>query len=241
MKNEIKVLNDKQSLGIYAADLFAELSERTISAKGRFNVALSGGTTPQVLYNKLVELYDDQLHWNYMDFFWSDERFVPFDHPSSNSGMAFKYLLAPLDIDKEHYFPTPTTGNDPHHAALQYEQTIRRYFNAAAHTPAFDLVILGMGDDGHTASLFPGTKALQENRKLVAANWVEKFATWRITFTYRIINTAKNVLFLVSGADKAHVVKEIIADNSLEYPAARVQPEAGKLLWLLDADAAREL
>lgn len=241
MKNDIKVLNNKESLGIYAADLFAELSEGYISAKGRFNAALSGGSTPKALYKKMVELYRDELHWNYIDFFWSDERFVPFDHPSSNSGMACTNLLTPLGIDKEQYFPPPTSGADPLQTALQYEQTIRRYFNAPAHTPAFDLVYLGLGDDGHTASLFPGTKALQENKKLVAANWVEKLETWRITFTYPILNQAKNVIFLISGANKAHVVKQIIAENNRNYPAARIKPETGKLLWLLDADAAREL
>jgi len=241
MKNEIKVLNNKESLGIYAADLFAELSESYISDNGRFNLALSGGTTPKALYQKLVEIYADELHWNYMDFFWSDERFVPFENSSSNGGMAYNNLLAPLAIDKEQYFPAPTSGTDPHQSALQYEQTIRRYFNAPAHTPAFDLIYLGMGDDGHTASLFPGTSAIQENKKLVAANWVDKFATWRITFTYPLLNKAKNVIFLVSGIDKAKIVKDIIADGSLAYPAAHIKPETGKLLWLLDADAAREL
>ena len=241
MKAERKILHDKEGLGIYAADLFAEISEKYIREKGRFNVALSGGSTPKILYEKLMEHYRDEIHWNYIDFFWSDERYVPFDHPDSNGGMAFANLLSPLGIDKSQYFPIPTSDNDPHRSAIQYEETIRRYFNAPAHIPSFDLVFLGMGNDGHTASLFPGSKALQETKKLVAANWVEKFEAWRITFTYQLLNKAKHVMFLVSGEDKAGVVKEIIKDGEKKYPAALVNPQDGQLLWLLDVAAAKEL
>ncbi len=236
-----KILHDKEALGTYAADLFAELSENHIKKKGRFNVALSGGSTPKILYKKLVELYGDEIHWSYIDFFWSDERYVPFDHPDSNGGMAYTHLLAPLDIDKGQYFPAPTADDDPHRSAMQYEQTIRRYFNAPAHTPSFDLIFLGMGDDGHTASLFPGTKALRETRRLVAANWVDKPEAWRITFTYPLLNKAKQVIFLVSGSDKAAIVKDILHEGGRKYPAAFVNPQQGKLLWLLDAAAAQEL
>ena len=124
---------------------------------------------------------------------------------------------------------------------MEYEETIRSYFSAPSHVPAFDLIFLGMGDDGHTASLFPGTKALAENRRLVVANWVEKFNTWRLTFTFSLLNAAKHIIFLVSGEDKARVVKEIHREKSQRYPAALVKPESGELLWLIDADAGKHL
>jgi 6-phosphogluconolactonase len=241
MKTEIKTLRNKDSLGIFAADLFAELSEKYISENGRFSVALSGGSTPKLLYQKLVDLYSEDVHWNYIDFFWSDERYVPFDHPDSNGGLAFTHLLSPLGIESNQYFPAPTTEQTAHQAALQYDQTLRRYFNAPASIPSFDLIFLGMGDDGHTASLFPETQALQETKKLAVANWIEKFQSWRITFTYPLLNKAKNVVFLVGGGDKATVVKEILKNGSTAYPSAHVKPQDGQLLWLLDADAAKEL
>lgn len=240
MKNDIKILDNKASLGLYAADKFVELSERYIRQNGKFNVALSGGSTPKILYDKLVQLYADDVHWNYIDFFWSDERFVPFDHPDSNGGMAFNHLLKPMDIDKARYFPVPTSYPSAAQCAMEYEETIRSYFSAPSTVPAFDLIFLGMGDDGHTASLFPNTKALQENRRLVTANYVDKFETWRITFTFPLLNQAKNVIFLVGGSDKAGVVKEIHKDGSQKYPSAFVKPK-GELLWLLDADAGKEL
>ena len=181
------------------------------------------------------------MHWNYIDFFWSDERYVPFDHPDSNGGLAYNHLLKPMDISKERYFPVPTSYPSAAQSAMEYEETIRNYFSTPSSVPAFDLIFLGMGDDGHTASLFPDTKALHENRRIVTANYVDKFETWRITFTFPLLNQAKNVFFLVGGSDKASVVKEIHSDGSDKYPSALVKPTNGELLWLLDADAGREL
>jgi 6-phosphogluconolactonase len=241
MKNEIKILNDKESLGLFAADKFVELSEHYIKQKGRFSVALSGGSTPKILYDKLVQLYADDVHWNYIDFFWSDERYVPFDHPDSNGGMAYKHLLQPMDISKDRFYPVPTSYPSAAQSAMEYEETIRSYFSTPSSVPAFDLIFLGMGDDGHTASLFPDTKALHETRRIVSANYVDKFDTWRITFTYPLLNQAKHVFFLVGGADKAGVVREIHNEGSEKYPSAIVKPTNGELLWLLDAEAGREL
>jgi 6-phosphogluconolactonase len=241
MKTQLKILADKESLATYTADLFLELSEKYIKQNGKFTVALSGGSTPQVLYRKLVSLHADDIHWSYIDFFWSDERYVPFDHPDSNGGAAFRQLLSPLEITREHYFPVPTSHKHPPHAAMEYEETIQHYFNAPTGIPAFDLIFLGMGDDGHTASLFPSSKALVEHRRPVMANWVEKINTWRITFTYPLLNFARHVIFLVSGGDKAQIVKEIHRDGLRHHPAALVQPSHGELFWLLDASAARGL
>lgn len=241
MKVERKILQNRESLGIYAADLFVELSEKFIRQNGRFSVALSGGSTPRLFYQKLIELHADDAHWNYIDFFWSDERYVPFDHPDSNGGLAYSQLLSPLEVTPEHYFPVPTSYKNPPQAAMEYEDTIRSYFGAPTGVPSFDVILLGLGDDGHTASLFPGSKALVETRRLVVANWVEKFAAWRITFTYHLLNNAKNVIFLVSGADKSAVVREIFQNGAATYPAAFVKPSQGRLLWLLDADAGKLL
>ncbi len=241
MRDDIKILNDKESLGLFAADKFVELSERYIKQNGRFSVALSGGSTPKIFYDKLVQFYANDVHWNYIDFFWSDERFVPFDHPDSNGGLAYNHLLGPMEISEEHYFPVPTSYPSAAQSAMEYEETIRNYFSAPSTIPAFDLIFLGMGDDGHTASLFPGTKALNETRRIVSANYVDKFENWRITFTFPLLNQAKNVIFLVGGADKAEVVKKIHDEGNQTYPSALVKSANGKLLWLLDAEAGKRL
>lgn len=237
MKTDLKIINSKENLGIYAADLFAELSDQFIQKNGRFSVALSGGSTPKVMYQKLVDLHTEDVHWDYIDFFWSDERYVPFDHPDSNGGMAYSYLFSPLEIRREHYFPAPTSYKNPSQAAMEYEDTVRNYFSV----PAFDLIFLGMGNDGHTASLFPNTKAVSETRRLVTANWVDMLAAWRITFTFSLLNQAKHVIFLVSGAEKAFIVREIVKEKSQCYPSSLVKPANGQLLWLLDADAGKEV
>ncbi|MBN1465622.1 6-phosphogluconolactonase [candidate division KSB1 bacterium] len=241
MKTTVKILDDRESLGIYAADLFLELSEKYIRQNGKFTVALAGGSTPKALYRNLVNLYAEDIHWSYIDFFWSDERYVAFDHPDSNGGMAYAHLLSPLGIAKQHYFPVPTSYKQPPQAAMEYEETIRHHFNAPTGIPTFDLIFLGMGGDGHTASLFPGSKALLETRRLVVANWVDALRSWRITFTYPLLNGGKHVIFLVSGSDKAAVIKGIHKDGLRHHPAAQVQPSHGELHWLIDASAGSEL
>ena len=236
MKADVKILNSKDALATFAADWLAELSGRLIARSGRFNVALSGGSTPAALYQKLR--LTDEIKWSYFTFFWSDERFVPFDHPESNAGNAYRMLLQPLGIDKERFCPVPTHYSTAHLAAMEYEACIRSRFGTPEQVPSFDLIVLGLGSDGHTASLFPETQALQETRRIVTGNWVEKLQNWRITFTYPLINQARHVVFLVSGRDKAGVVRDILKLDDQRHPAARVQPVQGKLLWMLDADAA---
>ena len=236
MKTDIKIFKDKLSMAAYASDWLTELANQYISRLGRFNVALSGGSTPKILYENL--LLSEEIKWGYIDFFWSDERYVPFGHPESNCGSAYRQLLKPLGIEEEHYFPVPTTYPAAHQGAMEYEETIRHYFSLPDRAPSFDLIFLGLGSDGHTASLFPDTKALLEARRLVTANWVEKLQNWRITFTYPLINNAQNIAFLVSGRDKAEAVRDVLKQQDMRHPAARVQPQSGKLFWMLDADAA---
>lgn len=241
MKADIKILGSKDQLGTYAADLLSEWSTDIISRNGSISVALSGGSTPKLMYSKLVDFYSEDIKWDYFKFFWSDERYVPFEHEESNAGMAYRHLLEPLGISKDQYEAVPTSLKEPFHAAMEYENSIRQHFGTPDAVPAFDIVFLGMGADGHTASLFPNTKALHERRRLVTANWVEELDTWRVTFTYTLINQAKTTILLVSGADKAQVVKEILHEGNTSYPVSHVQPKSGNVLWLLDADAGARL
>ncbi|RPH89029.1 MAG: 6-phosphogluconolactonase, partial [Calditrichaeota bacterium] len=210
MKIEFKTFKDKNSLGAFAADWLLEFSNRIIGRKGVMNIALSGGSTPRIMYNHLVLSYPEELKWDYLDFFWSDERYDALSHPDSNAGMALKYLLQPLNIDREHYFPMPTSYPMAVQSAMEYEDTLRSYFGVPVGIPSFDLMILGLGSDGHTASLFPGSKALDETRRLVVGNWIESLQNWRLTFTFPLLNAAQQIVFLVSGSDKAQVVREIL-------------------------------
>ena len=238
--SEIRVLNTPQELFAAAAGEFIGLAEHFIHANGRFTVALSGGSTPKGLYNLLASEVVPAIAWDKILFFFGDERHVPRDHPDSNYRMAWETLFSKLPIPPENIFPVPTEL-DPDQAAKTYEEILITVFRLKpGEFPRFDLILLGLGPDGHTASLFPGTAALQETSRLVVANWVEKFKAYRITFTYPVINNAENVLFLVSGADKATAVRQIVQDG-LDLPAARVRPKQGTLTWLLDRAAASEL
>ena len=245
MKNkkniQVHISENKTSLAAEAAELFAQIAGKSISDNGRFSIALSGGSTPEILYRNLVQNYADRIDWAKIYFFWSDERFVPLSHPDSNAGMAKQLLLDPLKVKRENIFYVPTGNRSPQEAAQEYEKAIRRHFGRQDHSPpSFDLILLGLGDDGHTASLFPGTLALKENNRLVVQNWVEKLSAWRITFTYPLINSAHNILFLVAGENKAQMVKEIVIENK-PYPAEKVQPAPGQLYWYLDARAAEKM
>lgn len=224
-------------LGSAAAEQFVALAKEFIQRNGRFTVALSGGSTPQLLFDSLVQHFIGAADWNRVHFYWSDERYVPPEHPDSNAGMALKHLLQPLQIPDHNIHLVPTTFANPAQAAADYEATIRRELPKAA-IPGFDLILLGLGDDGHTASLFPDTAALNARQELVAANWVTKFAKWRITFTFPLLNSAKNIIFLVAGENKAAIIHEILIEKK-DYPAARICPINGQLLWFMDKAAAK--
>jgi len=236
----IRVHENREKLGYAAAEKFIELANTYIRQNNRFTVALSGGSTPKILFEILAEHFQESVDWGKILFFWSDERFVPPDHIDSNAGMALKYLINPLKINRKNVHLVPTETNPPQQSAALYEKTIRDTFASPADTPKFDLILLGLGDDGHTASLFPATNALQEKQKLVAANWVPKFNTWRITFTFSLLNSAKNIIFMISGENKAIVIEEIM-NRSKDHPAAKVRPVKGELLWMLDREAGKLL
>ena len=227
-----------------AANLFKTIVCETVKQRGRVYIALAGGTTPHALYQKLAsDATSGEVPWREVEVFFGDQRDVPQDHVESNYRMAQRALLDHVPIDPSRIHPMPADAEDIHTAAQQYEQTIRRAVPAeGAHVPRFDLILLGMGGDGHTASLFPNTDALKEHQRLIYAGFVPVLGRTRMTFTYTLINAARNVMFLVTGADKAEAVLGVLGDSEeirKQLPAAAVRPTDGALIMVLDAAAAR--
>ncbi|MBV9481035.1 MAG: 6-phosphogluconolactonase [Acidobacteria bacterium] len=238
---EVSIFDNPDALFRAAAENFAKLAHAAVLAKGSFTVALSGGSTPRGLYSLLAQQYLSSIQWQKIYFFWGDERHVPPDHPDSNYRMAYEALLSKVPTDRAKVFRVHSENSDANRAAIDYEQTLSTAFGLQKlEVPRFDLILLGLGPDGHTASLFPHSAALRERSRLVVANWVEKFNTDRITFTLPVLNHAANVHFLVSGKDKAAAVESVFDGNSeaSDVPAKLVEPRHGRLVWLLNEDAA---
>jgi 6-phosphogluconolactonase len=206
--------------------------------RGRFVWGLSGGATPAMLYRLLTEERDAaRMPWEETFVFWGDERWVPSDHPDSNQRMARAELLDKVPIPPRNIRPIVTIGLEPHDSAAAADRQVRTLFDKGPHA---DLILLGLGDDGHTASLFPGTAGLIELSSLFTANYVPMLQSWRITATYSLLNAARHVAFLVAGSMKATAVRQVlypIADTMV-LPASMVKPSDGKLTWLLDREAA---
>jgi 6-phosphogluconolactonase len=239
---QVQILGSTQELFRAAATEFCEIAPRAIRERGRFTVALSGGSTPRGLNQELVANFSLRLPWEKVFFFWGDERHVPPDSADSNYRMANETLLSKLPIPDDHILRICTELPDAGKAAQAYEQTLQTFFRTAPGTfPRFDFVLLGLGSDGHTASLFPGTAALNETQHLVVANWIEKLKAFRITFTYPVLNHAANVMFLVSGGDKAEIVAQALRVPSAGLPCQKVRPVDGELFWFLDAAAGAKL
>jgi len=240
-KPEVRILNTPAELFQAAAAEFAALAVQAVKTSGRFSVALSGGSTPKSLYSLLASGSISNIPWDKIFFFFGDERFVLPDDPESNYRMARETGLF-SKVPSDHVFRVLTEEKDADAAALNYDQTLRKFFSLQpGEFPRFDLVLLGLGPDGHTASLFPGTAALTEKSRLVVANWVEKFHSYRITFTLPVLNRATNVTFLASGPDKASILKEVLDNESADLPSQKVHPSDGKLVWLVDQAAASGL
>jgi len=233
---EIKIAPDAVTLAHEAAQEFHRLAEAAVQQQGRFAVALSGGNTPRSVYSLLAG-EPKQLPWERIHIFFGDERHVPPDHPDSNFRMASESLLSKVPIPEKNIHRIHAEL-DAEAAAAEYDQDLRDFFGLVNQGwPRFDLIFLGIGEDGHTASLFPGSKALSEESRRVTANWAEKFKTFRITLTFPVLNHAAEVVFLVSGASKAQILSEILRPGAQKYPAQSVQPQNGRLLWLVDEDA----
>lgn len=231
---KIEVLPDKSALVQRAADLVIEQIQSAVAARGRCTLALAGGSTPKPLYETLAA---QSLPWDKLWIFWGDERYVPIDHPDSNAGMAKAAWLDQVPIPADQVFPVPTDAPTPAAAADAYEATLKQVFpDAAGDFPAFDVVLLGMGDDGHTASLFPHTAALTVQDRWITVG--QKGDDPRVTFTAPLINAAHQVIFLVAGDNKQPALRQVFADQADEaaYPSRLIQPQ-GALWWLLDAAA----
>jgi 6-phosphogluconolactonase len=241
---ELRRLTTPQDLFQAAAEEFIHSANEAITQRKRFIVALSGGSTPKGLYTLLAANASSSLPWDRMFFFFGDERHVPPDHPESNYRMASETLFSKAPIPPANIFRVPAENPDASAAAEEYEKNMRGFFSSPpGEFPSFDLILLGLGPDGHTASLFPETLALQEKSRLVVANWVDKFKTSRITFTLPLLNAARCVAFLVSGTEKAPALHEVLEGKAPgeKYPAKLVQPSDGKLIWFVDRAAASEL
>ena len=232
------ILDDAAALAAAAAEEFIRAAS---ASTGVFRVALSGGTTPKILYELLADEnapYRARVPWDRLHFFWSDERCVPPDHPDSNYRMAYDAMLSRVPVPPAHVHRIDGELADAGEAAGRYEDLIVAQFDAL---PRFDWIFLGMGADGHTASLFPGTMAVVEKKKLVTDVWIESKKSHRVTLTFPVLNVAKTVAFLVAGADKAETARMVLeGEPSIERPASLVAPR-GELLWLLARAAASRL
>jgi 6-phosphogluconolactonase len=225
----------------HLADFFVEQAHQAVAARGRFTVALSGGSSPKKLYELLASAaYRERVPWTQVFFFFGDERNVPATDPQSNYLMAKTALLAPLSIPAAHVFPVDTS-RPPKEAAAAYTKSINDFFGT--EPACFDLVLLGLGDNSHTASLFPHTSVLHASTASTEAVFVEELKTDRITLTAPLINQARAVAFLVFGADKAAAVRRVLVGerNIEEYPAQLIDPMEGEAHWFLDKEAASEL
>jgi 6-phosphogluconolactonase len=237
----IRLFKDPAQLSRAAAEIFIAAAHEAVNKRGKFTVALTGGSSPAKLY----ELLSDAEHINKVDWqktfiFWGDERWVPIQDDKSNAGMAYKLLLGKVNLSKENIFPMWNATLEPEKQAAVYEQLLHKYLGPSGE---FDLILSGMGDDGHTASLFPGTEVLHEKTKWVAAYYLAPQQMFRITLTAPLLNKAKKNVVLVFGANKAQAFTEVIAGdyNPEKYPSQLLKPVSGELVWMADEAAAAGL
>ncbi|ALA56713.1 6-phosphogluconolactonase [Nitrospira moscoviensis] len=246
IKPEIRIAGDGQAWAHEAATFLRSICDHAIRARGRMLIALSGGSTPRTLYRTLAQPeWKRRCEWPRLHFLFGDERCVPPDHPESNFGMADRELFQPIGIPPAQISRMKGELPEPMEAAWQYEDTLRSLTDCRPpDMPEIDLILLGLGEDGHTASLFPGTEALNDRSHLVTVGRAPAGIALRLTLTLGVINRASVVLFLVTGSGKASMVRRVVepqseADRAL--PAARVSPASGRLIWMLDQSAAAQL
>jgi 6-phosphogluconolactonase len=240
----VEIFPTSREMSEAAAGLFSARAAAAVSLRGRFTAALSGGRTPVELYTLLAQKpFASQIPWARAHLFWVDERCLPPDHADSNYRMVRERLLDHVPILPENVHRMPGEM-DPVEAAARYEEGMRQFFTSSASSegafPVFDLVLLGLGGDGHTASLFPGTRAIRESARWVLGHYVDAQKGWRITLTPPVINAARTVAFIVAGAGKAAVLKDVLEGPFRPdfLPAQLIRPDSGELLWMLDGDAA---
>jgi 6-phosphogluconolactonase len=243
---DIRIHSDSEAAAEAAATFVLEVGKEAVRANGRFFIALSGGTTPEALYRSLTSpAFGDRFDWSRTSFFFSDERCVPPDDPRSNYALADKTLFTPLRIAPSQIYRMAGESRDPQTAASEYEQQLRLATKTSPSAkPSLDLILLGLGEDGHTASLFPGAPVLQNHQRVIAATQSPKDPPNRLTMTLGVINRASVILFLVGGPRKAGVVRAILdpkTEAERRLPASLVKPEEGRLIWFLDRGAAAQL
>jgi 6-phosphogluconolactonase len=244
MIGSLVVCADRAALNAKAAECVRDIAKKAIFGSGTCAIALSGGSTPKSLYALMAAPeWNAQYQWDHIHLFWGDERCVPIAHPDSNYAMVQRELLSKVAIPEKNIHRYPVELNEPNAVAAEYEKELKEFFGTNG-MPRFDLVLLGLGENGHTASLFPHCAALQETKRLVVADWVEEVKTHRLTFTAPLINAARQIMFLVSGASKAQVLKDVLEGprRPEDLPAQLIAPSSsGKLTWLADKDAASAL
>lgn len=243
---DINIHCDNQAVAAAAAAYVLEVGQEAIRTKGRFFIALSGGSTPEILYRALASpAFADRFDWSRATFFFSDERCVPPHDPRSNYALADKTLFTPLNITSSQVNRMPGESSDPQVAASEYEQRLHLATKTLPSVqPSLDLILLGLGEDGHTASLFPGSSSLRDHQHAITTARSPKDPPNRLTMTIAAINKASVILFLVTGTGKAGVVRAVLypkTDAERQLPASLVKPEEGRLVWFLDRAAAAEL
>ena len=239
---QVQILPDLEAISHQAASFFVAISRNSIATKGRFAVALSGGSTPRRLYTLLgSDPYRDKVEWRHVHFFWADERCVPKEDDESNFRLAYEAFLSKITVPASNIHRVKGE-EDPEKGAKDYEDDLRKFFGMSG-LPAFDLMILGMGEDGHTASLFPGSKSLEETIRLAFPVYMKRPKRDRVTLTLQVLNNSAQILFLVSGPSKAKIVHDVLGNEGKteRYPAGLINPSNGNIVWLIDREAARNL
>ncbi|HEX5499513.1 MAG TPA: 6-phosphogluconolactonase [Thermomicrobiales bacterium] len=243
-RGQVEIVADPDELARAAATRFVEAVAAAVGERGRAFVALSGGSTPKRMGRLLASPeFRERVDWGRLDLFWGDERWVPLASPESNAGEALRDFIGRVPIPRERVHPFPTDLATPAVAAAAYEATLRATFAMASGAPRFDLILLGMGDDGHTASLFPHTAALAVRDRLATANFVPKLDAERLTLTVPVFDAGREVVFLISGAGKADTLRQVLEgpDDPERLPSQLIRPNPGSLIWLVDRVAAADL
>jgi 6-phosphogluconolactonase len=238
-RGEVKIFETVDDLNKAVCNFIVDIANEAVEKRNSFVMALSGGSTPNKMYSLLAQPpYLNQMPWQSTFVFWGDERCVPLDDEQNNAHTAQTEFLSRVPIPSENIYPIPV-NQSPGEAALSYEHSLQLVFGK--QKPVFDLILLGLGDDGHTASLFPGTDVLHKTDRLVKEVYVPTVKMHRVTFTLPLINMATNVLFMVTGNKKAEILKHVITDNTNTYPAQMVAPASGNLNWYVDKEAGKLL
>jgi len=240
LNRNVRILPDAEAVAHTAARIIQSAAAVAIASRGRFSAALSGGSSPQLLYALLGNDYRENIRWDLTHLFWSDERCVAADHEQSNFRLANEALISRISIPAGNIHRV--RGElPPEEAAEEYERVLKAHFGADG-IPRFDLILLGMGSDGHVASLFPGAETLTETKRLALPAFSAAAGNRRVTLTFPVLNNASLLVFLVTGRTKAGIVTEILAKGKRDhYPAGAIDPQHGRIVWLLDRDAASGL